>query len=50
MYKMYVKMFKIYMFKMDIHIFGHSYRVATLTTLNPTVSGIIILRYYNILN
>ncbi len=31
--KMYVKMSKIKMFKMDVWTFGHNYRVAQLSTL-----------------
>ena len=35
-------MSKINMFKMDAGLFGHNYRVATLSTLYLTVLGIII--------
>ena len=38
-----VKNVKINMFKMDVLTFSHNCRVATLSTLYLTVSGIIIL-------
>ena len=40
--KMYVKMLKINMFKMDFRTFFYNCKVDTLSTFYPTVSGIII--------
>ncbi len=40
--KMYVKMSKINVFKIDLWTFGHNYIVATLSTFYQTVSAIVI--------